>query len=245
MAGEKCFHHAWQDAAGQCKKCGKFICGDCRDMYAVEGSSLCYDCMDAMVKSNSDKILKFRDKAAKERILAIVGAVVGALVATILFGITEIHGEGVSQAILMPVGGILGGSIGMIGEAVKSFKRGDPLWGILCIIAAPILTIKILFSDRKKQLKQCDESGQQDAEMIRVLRDYVAYVQFAQKNDVSDIAKLIAPNGKLNDNTYAKEILENGEDNAKATLNKMVLQTVANNEIISNLGVRQKKTAMA
>ena len=247
MTGEKCFHHAWQDAVVQCKKCENFICGDCRDMYRVEdgsyaGGSLCYDCVGTMVKDNSTKILRFRDKVTKERILSITGAIVGILVATILFGTTELHGEGISQAILIPIGGILGGSIASLVEAGRAFKRGDAPWGILCIVGAPIIAVKTIFFDRKKQLKQCNESDTQDAHTIRVLRDHFAYVQFANKNDVSDIAKLTAPNGKLNDNTYAKEILDKGEESAKSDLHKGVVQVAANSVIIDNLGVRQKKS---
>lgn len=234
MAGEKCFQHT-QDAAAQCKACEKHICKDCQEMYGAEsgaykGESLCYECVIGLGAESTANIAHLRKKVNMERIVAAVAAVILILVLTAVF--RDMTGAGLNVWLGILIGIFLGGVVGMLPETISRFKSGDVGGGVICIFGAFFVMIKT----RNDQLKQCIEIASGDSIVIEKMRNYLAYVQFMEKNEGVDLARLTAQGGRLSGNTYAADVLEKGEETACAELRQGVNQIIANNEITKKFG---------
>lgn len=65
--GPVCYHHPDEPAAGQCARCGKYICRDCVEAYTVTDGEyanqcLCYDCCQELVADNVAQLKKQKGK---------------------------------------------------------------------------------------------------------------------------------------------------------------------------------------
>ena len=235
MTGEKCSHHVLQDAVQECKICGKPICKDCLEIYNMENETyrnepFCYDCIGELVKENTANEMKFRKKVTTERVMALLMSVVLMFVGSAL--LRDERGEGVPLLIIILGAVLLGGCIAVMPEIIKAFKAGDVKKGLACMFGAYIFMART----RRRQLEQCVEIATSDSFTISRIRNYYAYTQFMEKNKDADLAKLTAPGGRLNDNQYAKDVLEKGEAAARGEMRRNVIQIAENNENGKNLG---------
>ena len=236
MPTAKCYHHATQMAAAQCQACGKHICRDCSEIYGVSsgqyaGQSLCYDCTTQLVASNIKEVAKFRRTVKREFTAIIIGAAIGALMGFAiggLFGLVVGFGAGGSIYLTLKVVGKF------ILEVMNPKPFGDSftvLSGLaLTIFLSPIATTRKII-DRTSQMKQADAILANDQRNLEAMRDYYAYTKFMEKYEGSaDFVKQARK--ELSDNSYAKAIVDNGEEIAQTEVRERVIQVAANGEII-------------
>jgi len=254
-----CYYHPSQDTATRCAKCRKRICRNCIEDYGVSigeyaGDALCYDCTTELVAKNVTFIDMFRKDVHKERQWMIAGGVLGAILLSFIAIGNGADGAGAILALFF--GAAIGGSVGTI--ITSMFAVGDIGEGIarnifganqdnagatgcvfglialafMCMVA-PIVTI-YRFSKRSNQINQFDEIISSDALALRQMRDYFAYTLAMEQSAGRgvDLALLASQDGELFDNSYAKSVLANGEQAARAQLRSSVVRIAENGEII-------------
>jgi len=239
----KCYHHPSKDAVAQCRACGKSICKDCFDDYGVStgeyaDQALCYDCTAALVTENVNEISKFRSKVKRERILSLIGGVIGGIIG---FPVLSSDMYGSFFWFLIIIG--LFGSLSMLKGLISAVGAGSGFWLVVYLLGAPFIMVRNHIR-RFNQIKQCSEIIASDEHALQEMRDYFAYTQEMEKQATNvDLAKLANEGGSLFNNTYAKAVLEKGKETAKAELRQSVVTISANGEIIRSFDKKPKKKA--
>lgn len=230
--GAVCYYHKNEPAAAKCAKCGKYICSDCFDTYQVSGGeyagqALCYDCCQELVKNNVETLKKQKFGILVNFIATIVGMILG-----------------------FAVGGLIGAAIGgCFWTFVKCFftrffagiKGGG--FNIVSIIISFILSFLIeavcsIYRTIKKivqsikHLIQTSGFIKSDTEALQNMRDYMEYTRIRNENVGVDLATLMNEGGDLYNNSYAQNVMANGEANAEASIRGCVTSINENGEII-------------
>jgi len=209
--GMGCYHHPSQQAVAQCAGCGNAICADCREMYGVTsgdyaGKALCYDCTTMLVAENIKEVEKIKKKTQIMTLLS-------------LFIVTPFK-------LLWDM--VKGGSMAASGNLSGAFVMVITMFKFCVFPFVAIYRIVVLW----KQSKQAKEIMASDARALQEMRDYFAYTQTMENNEGVDLASLAAQGGALFDNTYAKNVMEQGEQAAQAQLRRSVVTISENGEIL-------------
>lgn len=209
--GMGCYHHPSQQALAQCAGCGNAICADCREMYGVTsgdyaGKALCYDCTTMLVAENIKEVEKIKKKTQIMTLLS-------------LFIVTPLK-------LLWDM--VKGGSMAASGNLSGAFVMVITMFKFCVFPFVAIYRIVVLWN----QSKQAKEIMASDARALQEMRDYFAYTQTMESNEGVDLASLAAQGGVLFDNTYAKNVIEQGEQAAQAQLRRSVVTISENGEIL-------------
>jgi|GEM_PF-2019681 len=254
QVGIECSDHPSKQSVALCRQCGKGICQDCYDAYGVTagdyaGTALCYECTAKEVAENVASVAAFRKRVKKERILMIVGAVIGAiLIGPMLMG-------GFGHWVGWVLGVFVGASfltifLSAVSAALEKNENGERniLGGLFVAVfltlVSPIISI-YRFVERVRQIKQADEIIANDERALQQMRDYFEYTQIMEKSTGIDLAKLVEQDSELYGNTYAQSVLKNGEEAAQTELRQGAAQITANGEVIKNFDKRRRKKAEA
>ena len=248
MASGVCYHHPTKQAVATCTGCGKGICKDCYDVYGVTsgehaGEALCFDCTEQLVAANVKAVNMLKQKTKLELIFIGIGMVIG-----VIIGVAN-NADGGTVVFL----GLVGGSAWMAISGVGNFISGcmalgmggvgglvPAFMGLFKILIAPIRTaIKVI--TRVHQINQANQIMASDSQALQEMRDYFTYTQTMQNKRGVDLAKLAAQGSELYNNTYARAVLDKGEQTAQAELRQSVVTISANGEIIRNFDPPKNK----
>jgi hypothetical protein len=100
----------------------------------------------------------------------------------------------------------------------------------------------------RNQMSRANEIIASDERALREMRDYFAYTQTLESNKGVDLASLAGQGGALFDNTFAQNVLKQGEKAAQAQLRKSVVTISENGEILRSFnddGLPKKKKKAA
>jgi len=246
VADEKCYDHPSQYAVSQCRACGAYLCRDCAEAYGVltgeyAGQSLCYHCTTLLVASNIKEVAKLRKTVKREHTGVLVGASIGALIGLAM-------GGPIGLLIGFGAGGSLRHTLTVAGRFIKILVNPHdenavtPLSGLaLTILLSPIGTTRKIVS-RIIQLRQATAILANDQQALEAMRAYYEYTQFIEKYKGGvDFVKHARE--ELKDNSYAKAIVDKGEESAQRELRKSVIQIATNGEIIRSFEDTARKVA--
>ena len=230
--GPVCYHHPDEPAAGQCARCGKYICRDCVEAYTVTDGEyanqcLCYDCCQDLVAENVSTLKKQKGKIIALFVATIIGMVIGAM----FFSESTAAGficmfwfgsfwwwikNTVSAWWNNPAGRSFAGFIGA---------------GIGGLIIAPIKTI-IKVVQCIVYLSKTSKFIKEDSEALVQMREYMEYTQVMSRNKGVDLETLMGQGSELYNNSYAQMVSTQGEAAADAMLRQYTTRSAENGEII-------------
>lgn len=238
--GPACYYHKDEPAVARCPRCGKNLCKDCADSYGFTsgeyaGQSLCYDCTVEIWKNDEAVLEQNYSKIKSQRILCIVGVIIGAIIG-FMWGISD----SISSALILTVGcAAVGGSVsvyfkGLIthipgcfvstGNIVLSLCIGIAkfmFWMVAYAIVALVETVRKLIS-YTAYMKKTENYVEQNNRAMQSLKDYMEYTLVRNQNKGIDIKTLLAEDSKLADNSFAHMVQEQGEDAAEASIRQQV-----------------------
>ena len=231
--GPVCYHHPDEPAAGQCARCGKYICRDCVEAYTVTDGEyanqcLCYDCCQELVADNVAQLKKQKGKIIALFVATIIGVIIGA-------AIGAEGGAGVAIFCALWIGSFWN----WIKSSVSGWwnnPAGRSLAGFVgsCIgagIIAPIMTIKKIIQCII-YLSKTSKFIQEDSEALVQMRDYMEYTQVMSRNKGVDLETLMGQGSELYNNSYAQVVSTQGEQAADAMLRQCTTRIAENGEII-------------
>lgn len=248
--GRSCHFHQNEPAVAKCAKCGKPLCQDCVDTYTVNndeyaGKALCYDCCQALVAANVKELKKQRAKIIAMYIFTAIGMLFGALIGGAMVSGGEMPGFVVVIAAF--VGGCLWTFIlnllRICGGALKAmFEDFSIGTAIGCIFGAIIgffkaVVISVWGTIQKlfyytKHLIQTSGFIKSDSQALQQMADYMEYTLVRSQNVGVDLATLMNEDSQLYNNSYAQNVMANGEANAEASIRGCVTSINENGEII-------------
>ncbi len=240
--GPCCAHHTNEPSVGKCARCGQHVCQDCRDVYGVTagkyaGKCLCYDCCQAIVADNVKILKKQVVKFSFNLILTIIGMIVGAYLFSGLGGFWLVFG-------ILWMGSFWLWLSTAVSTWFKSLIRGE-MHGLLGVIVgfigsclgvalvAPIYTVVKLFRYTKYVIST-SIALKSDSKALIDMRDYMAYTMVRSKNKDVALENLMNEGGELYNNSYARLVLENGEEAAEQTLSESATRIAENGEMVRN-----------
>lgn len=232
LDGPVCYHHPDEPAAGQCARCGKYICRDCVEAYTVTGGEyvnqcLCYDCCQDLVAENVSTLKKQKGKITALFVATIIGMIIGATFfsESAAAGVICMFWFGsfwwwikntVSAWWNNPAGRSFAGFIGA---------------GIGGLIIAPIkTTIKVV--QCIVYLSKTSAFIKEDSEALVRMREYMEYTQVMSRNKGVDLETLMGQGSELYNNSYAQMVSTQGEAAADAMLRQYTTRIAENGEII-------------
>lgn len=230
--GPVCYHHPDEPAAGQCARCGKYICKDCVEAYTVTigdyaNQCLCYDCCQALVSENVTGLKKQKAKIIALFVASLIGMIFGAM----FFAESAVAGficmfwfgsfwwwikNTVSAWWNNPSGRSLAGFIGA---------------GIGGLIIAPYKTIRKIV-ECIIYLKKTSNFIKEDSEALVQMKEYMEYTQVMSRNKGVDLETLMGQGSELYNNSYAQMVSTQGEAAADAMLRQCTTRIAENGEII-------------
>lgn len=249
--GPVCYHHPTESAVAQCARCGKYICKDCAEAYAVTDGEyankcLCFDCCEQLVAENVAELTKNKNKIKRQFILQIIGMVIG-----FIYGLSAGISSGdfgsgfVAGLICACIGGVFLSAVKeyflSIWEAIKMCFSGEGGWiaaiiylivkviiiGIKCIWVTISNTIKYII-----YLKKTQGFIESDSAALQQMRDYMQYTLVRNQNKGIDLDDLMNEGSELYNNSYAQAVRDNGEAAADAALRQATTRIAENGEII-------------
>lgn len=245
--GIACKNHPNHPAVAQCARCGQNICKDCAETCSVGGGQyagkyLCFDCCKTLFDEDKKELRKNRNKVMIQYIITLIGVIMGAalgadggIATMIIFGaiggsiivalkpIISAIGDAFSGMIEAASGGsIISGIIQFIVGAVKFL-----IVSIQCIIRTSVKLIKYT-----NYLIKANKAIKSDKEAIKELQDFMVYMDVRARNPREDISKLMQEGGELFNNSYAKLLIEKGEEVADQMLRVATTRIAENGEII-------------
>lgn len=250
--GNCCYFHQNEPAVAKCACCGKPLCQDCADTYMVNddkysGRPLCYDCCKQIVADNVKQLKKQRAKIITMYIFTIIGMIFGALIGSSMVS------EGKMPGFIVLVAAFVGGCLwtfvlnllkivgGVIKAMFDDFSVGTLIGCIFGVIIgffkAVIIsvwgTIQKLFYYTKHLIRT---SGfiKSDSRALQQMADYMEYTLVRSQNVGVDLASLMNEDSQLYNNSYAQNVMANGEANAEASIRGCVTSINENGEIIRN-----------
>lgn len=245
-SGSSCYFHPNEPAVARCACCGKLICEDCVDTYQVgvgeyEGEALCYDCCKEIVAQNVKELKKQRIKIIAMYIFTAIGMIIGAMV-----GIA--YTAGAEGTFWVPIlYAFIGGCfwtffvncckiiLNTIRNCLNGAWLGAILWFFIDMIKAIFIavwgTIQKLFYYTKHLIKT---SGfiKSDTQALQQMDDYMEYTIVRSQNVGVDLASLMNEDSQLYNNSYAQNVMANGEAHAEASIRNCVTSINENGEII-------------
>lgn len=236
--GPVCYHHPDEPAAAQCARCGKYICKDCAEAYAVSSGEyahqcLCYDCCQALVAENIKTLKKQKAKIITTFIVTLIGMIIGAALFSgagalgIIFGMLWIGSFWVWVK-----SSFLGWWNNPAGRSLAGFI-GACLGGA---IIAPFKTI-IKIVQCIKYLIRTSKFIKEDSAALQQMADYMEYTQVMSRNKGVDLETLMGQGSELYNNSYAQMVSTQGEAAADAMLSQCTTTIAENGEIIRNFAI--------
>ena len=249
--GRSCHFHQNEPAVAKCAKCGKPLCQDCVDTYTVNddqyaGKALCYDCCQELVAQNVKELKKQRAKIIAMYVFTVIGMLFGALI-----GGSIVSSDPSMPGWIVVVAAFVGGCLwtfiknllSIVGASIKAmfedFSIGTAIGcffgAIIGFIKAVIIstwgTIQKLFYYTKHLIKT---SGfiKSDSQALQQMADYMEYTLVRSQNVGVDLATLMGEDSQLYNNSYAQNVMANGEANAEASIRGCVTSINENGEII-------------
>lgn len=234
--GPACYHHPDEPAAGQCARCGKYVCQDCLEVYTVTSGEyanrcLCYDCCQVLVAENVELLKKQKSKIIVTFAATIIGMIIGASLFSstrssfgILFGMLWIGSFWVWIK-----GAVIGWWKNPMGRSLSGFI-GSCLGSA---IVAPYNTVKkivqcIIY------LRKTSAALVDDQAALRDMKDYMEYTLVRSQNKGVDLETLMGQDSALYNNSYANAVRTQGEEAADARLRQCTTTIAENGEIIRN-----------
>lgn len=241
--GPACHFHKDEPAVAKCARCGKPICQDCVDNYGVSsgeyaGHALCYDCCQALVAANVEDLKRNKNKIMIQFIISCIGIFIGLLV-----GATS--GGGFVAAVAgAAVGGVFLSAMkvffSLVWDVIKIAFSGQ--FGILTIFSIVfniiVLIIKCLFTTISNTiyyisyLVKTNGFIESDQNALQQMKDYMEYTMIRNQNRGVDLETLLNQKSELADNSYARMVQNQGEEQAEANLRSCVASINENGEII-------------
>ena len=235
--GPVCYHHPDEPAAGQCARCGKYICKDCVEAYTVTSGDyanqcLCYDCCQALVSENVSELKKQKGKIIGLFVATLIGMIFGAMFFTEgpVAGFICMFWFGsfwwwikntVSAWWNNPAGrsfaGFIGAGIG--GLIIAPFKTTAKV--IQCIV----------------HLTKTSKFIEEDSAALVQMREYMEYTQVMSRNKGVDLETLMGQGSELYNNSYAQMVSTQGEAAADAMLRQCTTRIAENGEIIRDFAI--------
>ena len=247
--GHVCYYHQHEPAVATCARCGKEICSDCFDNYGVSagefaGKALCYDCCQQLVSENVAELTKNKNTIKRQFILSCIGMAIGFILG-LSSGISAgSFGAGLVYGIIY---GLLGGvfltalkaGFSMFWESIKvGFESGLISFFITLIIGSIVIFFKCIWLSISNTyhyivyLKQTSGFIESDTAALQQMRDYMEYTQVRNRNRGVDVNTLLTQNSELANNSYARMVQAQGEQNAEAAMRQCVATINENGEII-------------
>ena len=245
--GPACYYHKDEPAVAKCARCGKYICKDCFDSYGVSsgdyaGQALCYDCCQQLVAENVEILKSNKSKITMTFVFTIIGMVIGA----IFGGSVGADGGNIGMGIFvgMCIGGCfwtfikgwfsrIGGAISGGGFNLISILIGVILGFVIEAVLSIVRTIKKVI-ECIVYLKRTSGFIESDSAALRQMADYMEYTMIRNQNRGVDIDTLLNQKSELADNSFARMVQSQGEEQAEATLRGCVASINENGEIIRN-----------
>lgn len=241
-SGSTCHFHPNEPAVTKCAKCGKPLCHDCADTYQVNdekygGKPLCYDCCQELVAENVKQLKKQRLKIIAMYIFTLIGMIVGGILGS------KYGGEAWIGLIAAFIGGCFWtffvNLCKIIVNTFKNFAHGAIIGGIIrffidllkAVVLAIWGTIQKIFYYTKHLIKT---SGfiRSDSRALQEMADYMEYTIVRSQNVGVDLATLMNEDSQLYNNSYAQNVMANGEASAENSIRGCVTSINENGEII-------------
>ena len=243
--GSACYFHQDEPAVARCASCGKPLCQDCVDTYQVndeeyECSALCYECCKALVAMNVKELKKQRAKIIAMYVFTLIGMILGAIIGTGMIDETTPWWIAIVTAF---IGGcawsFFVNCVKIIANTVANIFRGAwlgaILWFFIDMIKAIFIavwgTIQKLFYYTKHLIST---SGfiKSDSAALQQMDEYMEYTLIRSQNRGMDLADLMSQDSRLYNNSYAQNVMANGEAQAEASIRNCVTSINENGEII-------------
>lgn len=253
FTGPACHFHPDEPAAHRCARCGKYICQDCAENYQVtnnqyEGQPICYDCCQELVSENVSELKKNLTKIKVAFITSLVGMLIG-----LIFGFTTGikdggFGTGVFTGLVFAcIGGVFLSAakqfFALAWLSVKTIFTGDAgdakaasivfffqvflILPIKCIWATVRNTIQYII-----YIKRTSGFIESDTEFLRQISDYMEYTLVRNKYQGVDIDTLLENESSLANNSFARMVQAEGEEQAEANLRGVTATINEHGEII-------------
>jgi hypothetical protein len=248
-SGPCCYYHADEDAVASCARCGKYICKDCVDNYGVTGGeyagkALCYDCCQEIVSDNVKELTANKLKIKTQFIISCIGMGIGFILGFSV-GIEDGFGSALLAGLLYAcIGGVFLSAVksffSMIWEVIKIAFAGQfglftilsLTWGIIKLVCQCIwytITNTIYYINYLKKTSGFIES---DSACLQQMKDYMEYTLVRNQNRGVDIDTLLREESSLANNSYARLVQTQGEEQAEASIRNCVATINENGEII-------------
>lgn len=235
--GPVCYHHPDEPAAGQCARCGKYICRDCVEAYTVTDGEyanqcLCYDCCQDLVAENVSTLKKQKGKITALLVATIIGMVIGA---------TFFSESTTAGFICMFWFGSFWWWIKNTVSAWWNNPDGRSFVGFFGagiggLIIAPIKTI-IKVVQCITHLIETSKFIEEDSAALVQMREYMEYTQVMSRNKGVDLETLMGQGSELYNNSYAQMVSTQGEAAADAMLRQCTTRIAENGEIIRDFAI--------
>ena len=246
--GPACKNHPNHPAVAQCARCGENICKECAETCSVSGGEyagkyLCFDCCKALFDDDKKELSKNRNKVMIQYIITLIGVIIGgaigasggSIITVIIFAAIG----GSLLVALKPIFSALGDAISGIVEAAAG---GSILSGIiqflvgvvkfLIVAVQCIIRTSIKLTRYTIYLVKANKAINSDKEALKELQDFMTYMDVRARKPHEDIAKLMQEGGELYNNSYAKLLVEKGEEVADQMLRVATTRIAENGEII-------------
>ena len=254
--GRSCYFHQNEPAVAKCAECGKLLCQDCVDTYTVNddhyaGKALCYDCCQALVAQNVRELKKQRAKIIAMYIFTALGMIFGAIIGAAISSAAE--AQGIASIIITVVAAFVGGCLWtfiknilrLVGASIKAmFENFSIGTAIGCVIGAVFGIIKAIFISSWGTIQKLfsytihliKTSGfiKHDTRALQQMADYMEYTMVRSQNVGVDLATLMNEDSQLYNNSYAQNVMANGESNAEASMRGCVMSINEHGEIVRN-----------
>ena len=254
-AQNPCHFHKNEEAVAKCAKCGKPICQDCADNYKVKtgkyaGKALCYDCCKELVEDNVADL-----KANKAKILVhFIATIIGMIVMGIIFASVPelkeytVAGVFIGGCFFIFARNLLVRFNNWVVQKLPSFNNpnnvgwdlfklifllivGTAACVVIEVVCAIFRTIKKIIVDITYLIKT-SSFIKSDSDALRAMEDYMQYTLVRNRNVGVDLSSLMAEGGELYNNSYARNVAQNGEEAAENTIREYVTSINENGEII-------------
>lgn len=248
--GPACHYHPDEPAVKRCAKCGKPICKDCYDNYKLTGGeyagrALCYDCCQALVEANVQQLQENYATIKARYTGCLVGCVIGAIIGIIWGGSAGIAGALVYGLLCAAIGGSASNFFRRFISAIPGFfvSTGNLVLSICIglfkfVVCFFWYAIRALFETVQKimyymnYMKRTEGFIESDTAALQHMKDYMEYTLIRSRNVGVDIDTLLAQESKLADNSFARMVQEQGEDQAEANFRGVTATINEHGEII-------------
>lgn len=248
--GPACAYHPDEPAVARCARCGKFICRDCADNYQVtndeyEGKAICYDCCQELVSQNINQLTENLGKIKFQFGLSIVGMVIGFLIGLMAGIEAGDFGAALGAGFVYAcIGGVFLSAMkaffSLAWEAIKIAFAGQ--FGVITIISIIfqmfVIVVKCIWVTISNTIqyiiyiKKTNGFIESDTAFLQQIKDYMEYTQVRNKYQGVDIETLLENESSLADNSFARMVQSEGEEQAEANLRGATATINEHGEII-------------